>query len=43
VLIDADYHQVASNGEDCLKLMTQSSDRESPFDIVLMDCQMPGT
>ncbi|ELR14498.1 ATPase/histidine kinase/DNA gyrase B/HSP90 domain containing protein [Acanthamoeba castellanii str. Neff] len=33
--------RVASNGEDCLKLMTQSSDRESPFDIVLMDCQMP--
>lgn len=33
---------VANNGEECLELLTQNLN-ESPFDIVLMDCQMPGT
>jgi CheY-like chemotaxis protein len=34
--------RVADNGEECLKLLTHNLN-ESPFDIVLMDCQMPGT
>ncbi len=33
---------VANNGEECLELLTQNQN-ESPSDIVLMDCQMPGT
>jgi CheY-like chemotaxis protein len=31
---------VANNGEECLNALGESLDA---FDIVLMDCQMPGT
>jgi CheY-like chemotaxis protein len=33
---------MAYNGEDCLRLLTENPG-DCRFDIVLMDCQMPGT
>jgi CheY-like chemotaxis protein len=33
---------MANNGEECLSLLTDDP-ADSEFDIILMDCQMPGT
>jgi CheY-like chemotaxis protein len=36
---------VANNGEECLKKLMREEGEEKggPFDVILMDCQMPGS